>query len=405
MPSHVASPSVRPLAALLLAAALFTPVTRADDEPAAAEEAGSVHGTVRGTVPVGKGAEPVLVYLKDVPGDYAPRVRSVDIKNGQLTPKVVVVAVGDTVKFVNQDAQAHTVTSLEGGADLGLLDKGDARGQLFLRPGGYAVRCAVHKELLGYVFVAPGPYATVADKAGAYEMKDVPPGHFAVATWTPGARGPSESGEASPVDVAQAAPAATPPSRSAAPSRAPAAQVAAREKPRSEFGTIRGKVEAEPARFIEETVVYLKNVPGTYPPRRPAMDQRKMRFIPRVLPVTVGDTVRFLNNDGLAHNVFSNDGEGYNLGMFKDGEERTHTFTKPGTYAQLCNIHPEMLAYIFVSQNPYLSTVDASGHYEIRNVPPGQYTISIWNSHLSGPDKPVSVERGGTVDVGFALRR
>jgi hypothetical protein len=91
--------------------------------------------------------------------------------------------------------------------------------------------------------------------------------------------------------------------------------------------------------------------------------------------------------------------------MFPDGEERPYTFKKTGSYAQLCNIHPDMLAYVFVSQNPYYAVVDASGRYEIRNVPPGQYTLSIWNSHLNAADKQVSVERGGAVDAGFTLRR
>jgi hypothetical protein len=130
-----------------------------------------------------------------------------------------------------------------------------------------------------------------------------------------------------------------------------------------------------------------------------------MKFIPHVLPVVQGDTVRFLNNDGLAHNVFTNDGEGYNLGMFPDGEERPYTFKNQGVYSQLCNIHPDMLAYVFVAQNPYAAVVDASGRYELRNVPPGQYTLAIWNSHLKAAEKQVTVERGAVIDASFAVKR
>lgn len=386
------------LAALLLASTPW-PRAAAEEEPAE-DAAGPAAGAVRGTLPAGKAPEPTVVFLKDVPGDYPARVRQAELRGGALAPKVVVAAVGDTVKFVNLDAQAHTVTSAEGGYDLGLLDKGEARGQAFLRPGAYPQRCAIHKELLGWVFVAPSPHAALADKGGAYELKEVPAGKFSVATWTPGAAKVADAGAATSgsLEVAAVALAA-----GAAKGAKPAP--AAKEKPKAETGTLRGSVKAEPARFLDETVVYLKNVPGTYPPKKVAMDQRKMKFIPHVMAVTAGDTVRFLNNDGLAHNVFTNDGEGYNLGMFKDGEERPYTFKKTGTYSQLCNIHPEMLAYVFVGQNPYSAVVDASGHFEIRNVPPGQYTLSIWNSHLTAADKQVTVERGSTVDAGFVLRR
>jgi len=408
MPREAASQLPRLLGLLALAAGAFAgPARAAGAEPAApAEEQGPAGGVVRGSVPVGKSGEPVVVYLKDVPGDYAPRVRTFEIRGpgaGRLLP----AAVGDTVKFVNRDGQAHTVGSADGsGVDLGLLDKGDERGHLLLRPGAYAFRCAIHKEALGWVFVAPTPYAALADRGGAYEIHDVPAGRFTVGAWSPGARLADGvavvAADAGAVEVA-AAPAAAAP-RAAAPTKS-APRSAAREKQRNELGVIRGKVEAEPAKFLAETIVYLKKVPGNYPPRTFAMDQKKMRFIPHVLTVTMGDTVRFLNHDGLAHNVYSNDGEGYDLGMFQDGEERPYTYLRSGTYAQLCNIHPDMLAYVFVGQNPYAAVVDKSGRYEIRGVPPGDYTLAVWNSHLKGPEKAVSVDLNRSVEAHFSLAR
>ncbi len=103
----------------------------------------------------------------------------------------------------------------------------------------------------------------------------------------------------------------------------------------AEGGTIKGKVDATPPKWLEDTVVYLKEVPGTYPPKTHALDQKGMRFLPHVMTIVVGDTVKFLNHDSLVHNVYSPDGEGYNLGSFKQDEVRTYTFSKPGTYSQL----------------------------------------------------------------------
>ena len=170
-------------------------------------------------------------------------------------------------------------------------------------------------------------------------------------------------------------------------------------------GTISGKVEATPPKYLEDTVVYLKDVSGTFPKRTEKMDQKGMKFIPHVLTVTKGDTVDFLNHDNVAHNVYSPDNEGYNLGTFKQNETRSHTFDKAGTYSQLCSIHPEMLGYIFVGQNPYAAAVDAKGHYAIKDVPAGTYQLEVWNAKLKAPAKSVTVAAGQTLTENLTLKR
>ncbi len=169
-------------------------------------------------------------------------------------------------------------------------------------------------------------------------------------------------------------------------------------------GTVSGTVTATPAKYLDETVVYLQSVPGTYSPKTVDMDQRGLRFSPHVLAITVGDTVRFLNGDTVPHNVFSPEG-GYNLGVWPPGESRSHTFDKAGVFSQLCNLHQDMLAYVFVGQNPYEAVVDSSGHYTLSNVPPGTYQLAVWNSHLKAPAQRVTVTTGGTAQAEFALRR
>jgi plastocyanin len=173
----------------------------------------------------------------------------------------------------------------------------------------------------------------------------------------------------------------------------------------AEGGTVSGKVEATPPKYADESVVYLKDAKPSGGPRTLALDQKNMRFVPHVLPVAKGDTVKFLNHDGVAHNVYSPDGDAYNLGTFKTNEERTHTFAQEGAYSQLCSIHPEMLGFVFVAPSPYAAAVDAKGHYVIKDVPPGTYKIAVWNSHLKAPDKPVTVAAGKTAEVDFAVKR
>lgn len=171
-------------------------------------------------------------------------------------------------------------------------------------------------------------------------------------------------------------------------------------------GTVSGKVEATPAKYLADTVVYLKSVPGTYAPRVHQMDQKGLKFIPTILVVTQGDSVKFLNNDSVAHNVYSPDGEAYNLGTFKQNEDASYTFKKAGVYSQLCSIHPEMLAYVWVGQNPYAAAVDAKGHYSIKDVPPGTYQLAVWNAaKLKAPDKSVTVTAGKAAEENLSIKR
>ena len=173
----------------------------------------------------------------------------------------------------------------------------------------------------------------------------------------------------------------------------------------AEDGTVSGKVEATPAKYAPETVVYLKGAKAAAKPKTVSMDQKNMTFTPHVLVVTKGDTVKFLNHDSVAHNVYSPDNDAYNLGTFKQNETRSHTFDKPGTYAQLCSIHPEMLGYIFVGQNRCASVVDASGHYTLKDVPPGQYTLAVWNPQLKAPQQQITVAEGKPTTADFSLQR
>jgi plastocyanin len=173
----------------------------------------------------------------------------------------------------------------------------------------------------------------------------------------------------------------------------------------AQTGTIQGKVEVTPPKYLAETVVYVVKAAGTFEPKTVSMDQKTLTFLPHVLVVTQGDTVKFLNHDNVAHNVYSPDGTPFNLGTFKPNEERAHKFDEPGPYSQLCSIHPEMLGFIFVNQNPYAAAVDAKGHYAIKNVPPGSYQLAVWNSHLKTPPKQVTVAAGKTVEEDFNVKR
>ena len=169
-------------------------------------------------------------------------------------------------------------------------------------------------------------------------------------------------------------------------------------------GDITGKVDATPAKYLEETVVYVEKADGKYTPKTAQMDQKGMKFIPHLLTITAGDSVKFLNNDGVDHNVYTPDNEAYNLGMFSKGGSKDQLFKTPGVYSQLCSVHPEMLAWVFVGQNPYSAIVEKDGSFKIKGVPPGTYSVAVWNSKLKAGPQSVTVA-AGKVEVNFSVKR
>ncbi len=157
-----------------------------------------------------------------------------------------------------------------------------------------------------------------------------------------------------------------------------------------------------------DTIVFIEHAPGTFKPSAPAqMDQRNLKFIPHVLPVLEGTTVKFLNSDPTQHNVFSPDHEKYNLGTWPQGQTKDHVFEKcakpPCSYVQLCRIHPEMEAYVVVLQNPYFAVTDAEGRYHIDNVPAGSYSLGVWAPKGKAMAKAITTDGTKPLTEDFVL--
>jgi plastocyanin len=180
-------------------------------------------------------------------------------------------------------------------------------------------------------------------------------------------------------------------------------------RPTAAGSSITGTVKATGLSSNADAVVYVQQAQGTFAPRTETMDQKTMQFIPHVLAIVAGSTVRFINSDPTPHNVFSPDYEKYNLGTWPQGQSKEYTFNKctkfPCAYTQLCRVHPEMEGFVVVLQNPYFAVSGRDGRYEIKDVPPGTYTLGVWHPRLKGAPKPVTVQAGTPTVVEFTLTR
>ena len=180
-------------------------------------------------------------------------------------------------------------------------------------------------------------------------------------------------------------------------------------------GSIKGQITVSGVRDVENVLVYVEKAPGVFPPpTNPAMmDQQKLSFIPHVLPILKGTKVKFNNSDPVLHNVFwnkSEDGsyEARNLGTFGKGANAEFAFDKEGAVVLLCNVHPEMEGHIVVLQNPFFAVVGKDGAYEIKGVPPGQYSVKAWYPNpkkLKSKTAPATVTANQATQLDFSLSR
>ncbi|HVS45487.1 MAG TPA: cupredoxin domain-containing protein [Verrucomicrobiae bacterium] len=82
-------------------------------------------------------------------------VTTVHIRNFAFSPAHLRIATGQSVRFVNDDQDAHTVTADSRAFSSDGLDTGDAWTHVFTRPGEYTYFCALHPYMRGSIIVVP----------------------------------------------------------------------------------------------------------------------------------------------------------------------------------------------------------------------------------------------------------
>ena len=145
---------------------------------------------------------------------------------------------------------------------------------------------------------------------------------------------------------------------------------------------------------FENTIVYLTGVKSEAPKTPAILDQKDNKFLPRILPVVVGQEVQFWNRDKVMHNVFSTDSDpSFDLGRYTQGKYKSQTFTNAGVYKIYCNIHQTMVADIVVVENTYFARTNADGYYQIKGIPEGEYTLHAVHIYGGTTEEKIKVEK------------
>jgi carboxypeptidase family protein len=135
------------------------------------------------------------------------------------------------------------------------------------------------------------------------------------------------------------------------------------------------------------------------------LDNRGCRFDPHVQVAEVGQWLELRNSDPILHNADARLGQEtlFNVAL-PPGRQVRKPLARPGLIAITCDVrHTWMSAFVAVADHPYHTVTDAYGDWEIRDVPPGDYTLRVWHEVLGTQETRVHVDAGrrATADVTY----
>ncbi|MGH9369147.1 MAG: carboxypeptidase regulatory-like domain-containing protein [Thermoanaerobaculia bacterium] len=160
---------------------------------------------------------------------------------------------------------------------------------------------------------------------------------------------------------------------------------------------------------LANAVVYLKDIPAGKPLNaavKTPLDQKGCTFLPHVAVVPVGSQLTIHNNDDVLHNVHALMGSDtiFNVALPIPGMQIPQTMKKPGLVRVKCDAgHTWMSAYIHVVEHRYYAVTDASGKFELKDIPPGTYTLVAWHESLGTQEQKVTVAGGKPAAASFTF--
>jgi plastocyanin len=161
---------------------------------------------------------------------------------------------------------------------------------------------------------------------------------------------------------------------------------------------------------LANVFVYVKEgLPaGTFavPTEPVALDQKGCRYNPHVLGIMVGQALKITNTDSANHNIHDmpSSNQPFNESQKPTDKPVTKTFTKTEIMIPVqCNQHPWMRAYISVLTHPYFAVSATDGSFEIKNLPPGEYTLAAVHEKFGEQTMKVKVAPKESTKAAFSF--
>ena len=162
---------------------------------------------------------------------------------------------------------------------------------------------------------------------------------------------------------------------------------------------------------LDNVFVHVKDGLGNYHFDTPAepvrLDQQGCRYVPHVIGVRAGQPLEVINSDDTLHNVHAvpDVNREFNFPQSTKGQRTSRTFTASEVMVPLkCDLHPWMKAYVGVVEHPYFAVTTGGGRFDLKNLPPGTYTIEAWHAKAGTQTQQVTIGEKETKDVTFTFK-
>ncbi len=129
------------------------------------------------------------------------------------------------------------------------------------------------------------------------------------------------------------------------------------------------------------------------------IDQRGLRFAPRVVAMRVGEVLRFGNADPELHNVhIQGSGVVFNQSVAPAASVE-FVPTKSGVFRVVCDVHTHMRAFIVVVDGPWVTACGGARAFRFHDVPAGRYRVHVWHEMGAPLTRDVEVNES-EIDLG-----
>src|SRR5258705_5336748 len=136
------------------------------------------------------------------------------------------------------------------------------------------------------------------------------------------------------------------------------------------------------------------------------LDQSGCKYHPHVLGVMAGQTIKIVNSDPTTHNIHPTpkDNREWNESQPPSAAPLEKTFAREEIMLPVkCNQHPWMRMFVNVTKSPFFAVTGPDGKFEIKGLPPGDYTIAFVHEKLGEQTQKVTLAAKDTktVDASF----
>ena len=138
-------------------------------------------------------------------------------------------------------------------------------------------------------------------------------------------------------------------------------------------------------------------------PKEPiTLDQSGCRYHPHVLGVVAGQTIKIVNSDPTTHNIHPTpkDNREWNESQPPSAAPLVKNFAREEIMLPVkCNQHPWMRMFMNVTKSPFYAVTGPDGKFEIKGLPPGDYTLAFVHEKFGEQTQKVTLAAKDTKTV------